>query len=218
MSGGRRGPPAAGIAALAVAAALAASPAARADDVDGDLRGYYGGERASAYFVGATGAAAAAGGAYLVTRDSDTARGLGGAWLVMGSLETVGAVVYALQVNGELRHYEAALARDPAAYRAEEIDHLHGTSSRFVVYRAVELSLALGGAAAAAYGIASHRGAWEGAGLGVASLATPFFVLDTVNDARARRYLDEVRRFEPEVGFTPSSAGRPWMLSLSARF
>jgi hypothetical protein len=136
----------------------------------------------------------------------------------MGSLETVGAAFYALQVGGEIRHYEAALARDPSAYRDEEMDHLRGTSSRFVVYRAVELSLAIAGAGAAVYGAASHQGAWEGAGIGVGSLALPFFVLDTVNDARAGRYLDEVRRFQPQVGLAPGGPQRPWMLSLSARF
>jgi hypothetical protein len=209
----------AGLPTLAGAAVLAWAGATRADDVNADLRGYYGGERASAYLVGATGLAAAAGGGFLVTRDSDFARGLGGAWLAMGSLEAIGAVVYAVEVGGEIHHYEAALARDPAGYRAEEIDHIRGTSSRFVVYRAVELSLALAGAGAATYGFASGKGAWQGAGSGVASLSLPFFVLDTINDARASRYLDEVRRFQPSVGIAPGDSHH-WGLSLSlaARF
>lgn len=204
---------------LALAAALFAwvGPA-RADDPGTELRGYYGGERLSAYLVGTTGAAAAATGGYLVTRDADFARGLGGAWLVMGSLEAVGAVVYGFQVGAEIRHYEAELARDPAAYRSEEIDHLRGTSSRFVVYRAVELSLALAGAGAATYGFASHETAWQGAGIGVASLSLPFFVLDSINDARASRYLDQVRRYQPAVGISPSGQGGGLTLSLSGRF
>ena len=48
---------------LGVLVALAWSVPARADDVGADLRGYYGGERLSAYVVGGTGAAAAASGA-----------------------------------------------------------------------------------------------------------------------------------------------------------
>lgn len=206
------------VAALAVLVCVPWARSARADGIDADLRSYYGGEMASAYLVGTTGVAAAAGGAYLVTRDSSIARGLGGAWLAMGSVETIGAVVYAIQVGDEIRRYRAELASDPSAYRADEIEHLHGTSSRFVVYRAVELSLALAGAAAAAYGIASHRGPWEGAGIGVSSLSLPFFLLDTCNDTRASRYLDEVRRFEPAVGFVPADARHPWMLSLAGRF
>jgi hypothetical protein len=210
----------AAVAAGMLATALVCEASARADDeVHGDLLGYYGGERLSAYVVGGMGAAAAAGGGYLVTRDSDFARGLGWPWLVMGGLETVGAVFYGFQVGGEIDHYEGQLARDPATYRAEEIDHLRGTSSRFVVYRAVELGLTLGGAGAAGYGLATNRDAWKGAGVGVASLALPFFVIDTLNDARASRYLDEVRRYQPQIGVQPvRSAGGGWMISMAGRF
>jgi hypothetical protein len=208
------------VAAVAVmGAAMVWGTGAHADEVRADLQAYYGGERASAYLVGAMGTAAAAGGAYLVTRDSEFARGLGWPWLVMGGLESVGAVFYAFQVGGEIDHYEVRLARDPAAFRAEELDHLRGTSSRFVVYRAVELALTLGGAGVAAYGLATNRDAWKGAGLGVGSLALPFFVIDTINDARASRYLDEVRRYQPTVGVGPAgSAGNGWMIAMAGRF
>jgi hypothetical protein len=200
---------------------MAWTTAARAEDVRADLEGYYGGERTSAYVVGGIGAAAAAAGGVLVTRDSDLARGLGWPWLVMGSLETVGAVFYAFQVGGEIEHYDGELARDPAAYRAEELGHLRGTSSRFVVYRAVELALTVGGAAVATYGLAAHRDAYAGGGLGVASLALPFVVIDTLNDARASRYLDRVRRYQPAIGLRPSvgpEGARGWTLALSGRF
>lgn len=195
--------------------------AAHADDVQGDLQGYYGGERVSAYVVGGMGAAAAAGGGYLVTRDSAFAKGLGWPWLVMGGLEAIGAVFYAFQVGGEIDHYGADLARDPAMYRAEELDHLRGTSSRFVIYRAVELALTLGGAGVAGYGLATNRDAWKGGGLGVASLALPFFVIDTLNDARASRYLDVVRRYQPTVGVQPAGPDggeRGWTVSVAGRF
>jgi hypothetical protein len=207
-------------------AAIASSVDARASDatpvprdaVEGDLRGYYEGERVAAYVIGGMGAAAAAGGGFLVTRDDDFARGLGGAWVVMGGLETLGAIFYAFQVGAELDHFERSLANDPTAFRAEELDHIRGTSSRFVVYRAVELSLALAGAGVATYGVATHRGAWSGAGTGVASLALPFFVIDSINDVRASRYLDEVRRFEPALGVQSLAADRGWVLSMSGRF
>ncbi|HEY1692750.1 MAG TPA: hypothetical protein VGG39_11345 [Polyangiaceae bacterium] len=209
----------AAVSVLAAVTALTSSGAARADDVGSDMRDYYGGEKASAYLVGATGLAAAVGGGFLVTRDADLARGLGGAWLAMGSLETIGAVVYAVQVGAETSHYQGELARDPTGYRADEIDHLRGTSSRFVVYRAVELSLALAGAGAAAYGLASGKGGWQGAGIGVASLSLPFFVLDSINDARASHYLEEVRRFQPSVGMAPGNPRHGgFSLSLATRF
>jgi hypothetical protein len=193
---------------------------ASADDLDADLRGYYGGERASAYFVGALGAAAAGAGAYLATQPADLARGLGWTWIGMGTLEVAGAVVYATAVGGEITHYESSLSADPAAFRAEEADHLRGTSSRFVIYRTVELTLTAAGAGLAAYGLASGRGAFTGAGIGVASLSAPFFVVDTINDARASRYLRQVQGGDggaPRVslGATPGGA---WGVTWGGRF
>lgn len=165
--------------------------------IDVDLRGYYHGEEIAAYVIGGTGAAAAATGAYLATRSDDLSRGLGWSWIGLGGLEAIGAVFYALQVDGEITHYESELARDPGAFRAEETDHIAGTSRRFVYYRAVEIGLTLTGAAIAGYGLASRRDAWTGAGLGVGSLALPLVVIDAFNDARAGRYLERVRAFDP---------------------
>jgi hypothetical protein len=165
--------------------------------IDVDLHGYYHGEEVAAYVIGGTGAAAAGVGAYLATRSDDFSRGLGWSWIGMGGLEAIGAVFYALQVDGEITHYESVLARDPAAYRTEEMDHMAGTSRRFVVYRAVEIGLTLAGAGIAGYGLASKRDAWTGAGVGIGSLALPLAIIDTFNNARASRYLDHVQAFDP---------------------
>ena len=218
-------------AALLGVAAVAWPGTAEADDVApsgaptvsrahvlGDLRGYYGGERVAAYVIGGMGAAAAGAGGYLMTRDGDFAHGLGVSWLALGGLEVVTAAFYALQVGAEIDHYEGALARDAAGYRTEEIDHIRGTSSRFVYYRLVELGLTVGGAGMAAYGLSARRDAWTGAGLGVGSLALPLLVIDAFNDARASRYLDEVTRFQPSLGVGRADAGGGWQLSLSGRF
>lgn len=169
--------------------AWCACASAQAADGDAVLVDYYDGERTSAYVVGALGAAAAAGGALLVTRPADFARALGWTWIAMGGLETVGAIAYAIQVDGEIDHYETRLAHDPAGYRAEELDHIRGTASRFVFYRITELSLVLGGGAMAGYGFAAGKDTWKGVGIGIASLALPVAVIDTINDARAHRYL-----------------------------
>jgi hypothetical protein len=203
--------------------ALAWSTTARAQDasrdaVEQDMRGYYAGERNSAYVIGGTGALAAGAGAYLVTRDTEFARGLGWPLVVMGGLEALGAVFYAFQVSAETDHYASVLARDPTAYRAEEIDHIQGTSKRFVFYRLTELSFAVAGAGVGIYGLATNRDALKGAGLGVAGLAIPFFIIDSINDARASRYLRDVRGFQPSVGVQPTSVGTGWLLSLGAQF
>jgi hypothetical protein len=210
----------------AMACLVSAGGAARADggppasraSIDGDMHGYYGGERVAAYVIGGMGAAAAGAGGYLATRDGDLARSLGWSWLVTGGLELLGATFYAVQVGGEIDLYERALERDPAGYRAEELDHLRGTSSRFVFYRAFELGLTLAGAGMAGYGFATGRDAWKGAGIGVGSLALPLFVVDSFNDARATRYRGEVQRFAPAVGLAPNGVAGGWSVSLSGRF
>jgi len=185
---------------------------ARAADGDAALVDYYDGERTSAYAVGTLGVAAAGGGAFLVTRQTDLARALGWTWIAMGGLEMVGAVGYAIQVHREIDHYEGLLARDPAGYRAEETDHMRGTASRFVFYRITELSLVLGGGAMAAYGFAAGRDTWKGVGVGIASLALPVAIIDTINDARAHRYLHSLE----SVSVAPTDHGIA--LSLGGRF
>ncbi len=225
--------------ALALVAALFITSLARgshADDVtpqeaiSKDLHGYYAGERGSAYFVAALGAVAIGAGTALVTRDSDFARGLGWPLLTLGALEGIGAFIYAFQVGAEIRHYEASLDRDAAGYRREELAHIRGTSSRFVFYRLTELGLTLGGVAAASYGFAANADLWKGMGIGVVSLALPLLVLDTVNNARAGRYEDHVRAFEPNAAMAdaqkhdrtavvPAYAGAtPFYISYGGRF
>ncbi len=168
-------------------------------DIREDLRSYYGGEKTAAWVVLGIGTTAAAGGGYLVTRDSDFARGLGWPLLTMGALEAVGAVFYVFQVNSEIDHYEGLLTDDPAAYKREELDHMHGTTSRFVIYRATELALTLGGAGVATYGFIADKDLWKGIGIGVGAMALPFFVIDTLNQSRAKHYRDRVQQFEPSV-------------------
>lgn len=197
-------------AALAFAATLGVAHAASAQsrpEMEHKLLGYYHGEQTAAYVIGGLGALAAGSGAYLVTRRGDFARSLGWTWVTLGGLEAVGAAFYALQVDGEIGHYKAELARNASAYRADEMDHMRGTKSRFVYYRATELGLTLAGAGMAIYGLVTQRDVWKGVGLGVASLALPILVIDSFNNARAGRYLDSVRRFNPSVSASPGGLG-----------
>jgi hypothetical protein len=205
---------------LAVVASLATTASiARADaPAEVGLRDYYGGERASAYVIGGTAAAAAASGAYLVTRDGAFPRALGWSWIGLGGLELTGAIGYLFQVGSEIDHYEAALARDPAAYRSEEADHMRGTASRFVVYRSVELAMVLGGSGALVYGAAAGDDAWKGAGLGVLALSLPLAIIDTLNNARASRYLEQVARLRPALGIQGGQRSPVYSLSVGGAF
>jgi hypothetical protein len=215
--------------ALLLAAALS-SPAtlvsrARADgpqdprtQAESDLRDYYGGERLSASVIGGLGAAGAASGAYLVTRDATFPRSLGWSWVGVGGLELVGAIGYLFQVDDEIGHYEAALGRDPESYRTEEADHMRGTTSRFVIYRSVELAMVLGGAGALVYGAAANADAWKGAGLGVLTLSLPLAVIDTINNTRASRYLDSVERLHPAIGVQGGERAAVYTMSVGGVF
>jgi hypothetical protein len=183
--------------------------------VGDDLLTYYGSERTTGYLFAALGVASAAAGGVLVTRSQDFARGLGWSLLSLGALEVLGGGFYALQVGGEIDHYTKALASDPAAFKREEAAHIHGTTSRFVFYRIAELVVAAGGVGAAAYGFASNRDAWKGAGIGVAAEALSLFALDAYGQSRATRYEEQVRRFEPTLAL---SLGAGAELKVGGRF
>lgn len=205
--------------AVAVTSVATMTQPARADTpADAGLRDYYGGERLSAYVVGGTAAAAAASGAYLAARDGAFSRSLGWSWIALGGLELTGAIGYLLQVGSEVDHYETVLARDPAAYRSEEEDHMRGTTSRFVIYRTVELVMVLGGSGALVYGAAAGGDAWKGAGVGVLTLSLPLALIDTLNNARASRYLEQVARFSPALGIQGGQRVPVYTLSVGGAF
>jgi len=182
-----------------------------------EMEGYYTGEANSALLIGGFGAFGVGAGSVLVTRDSDFARGLGWPLLTLGALEVAGGIAYSVAVAGEVDHYETSLARDPAQFQREERAHIHGTNSRFIVYRLGELGIFLAGAAMATYGFAADRDAWKGAGIGVAALALPLIVIDTFNQARATRYEQDLGRFQPTLALGGGPHGA-WGMSLSSTF
>jgi hypothetical protein len=166
------------------------------DQVADDIDGYYAGEARSAYGVMGLSVASVGGGAALVTRNTDFARGLGWPLLVLGALEGVGALFYSFQVSAEAHHYRDSFAANPSVFRDEEITHMRGTTQRFVFYQATELALTFAGAGVATYGFAGNRDAFKGAGIGLFAIGFPFLVIDAVNQGRASRYLDHVERFD----------------------
>ena len=141
----------------------------------------------------------------------------------MRALEAVGAIFYVFQVDDESSHFQGALARDPKAFKQEELAHIQGTTRRFTFYRLTELGLTVGGAGIAVYGFASNRDAWKGLGLGITSVALPFLIIDTINNGRAARYLDDLGNFDPTLARSQSGPTlmlpqTPWMFSYSGRF
>ena len=98
----------------------------------------------------------------------------------------------------------------------DELEHIDGTTSRFVFYRATELALTLGGAGIATYGFAADKDLWKGIGIGVTAIGLPFLIIDTINNTRAQRYQDQVSAFSP--GVSVKLQHRDWMMSFGGRF
>jgi hypothetical protein len=208
----------ASIAAPAAAEEPLASPTVTHASIGADMKDYYRGERNTAFLFTGIGVASAGAGAFLATRDTDFARGLGWSMIAIGGLEAIGAIFYAFQVGAEVEHYTALHANDPVAFQREEAAHIHGTTSRFFWYRTGELVLALAGAGIATYGFASDRDVWKGAGIGIGGEALTFFILDAFGAARAHAYEDHLQRFTPSMALTPGAGARPWSIDLTARF
>jgi hypothetical protein len=184
--------------------------------IDGDVLSYYGGEATSAYVILGLSVAYIAAGVPLTIQSRDFDRGLGLPLLSLGVLEGIGAVVYAVQVGAETRHYRALLASDPQGFRKEELTHIEGTRSRFWLYRAVELGIALAGVGFGSYGFIANRDLYKGLGLGLVAIGLPFFVIDTINNGRAARYYGRLQRFDPTLAVQKDEHG--WRLALGGRF
>jgi hypothetical protein len=207
--------------AVVTAAILLTTVSARAaNDVPtmrNDVSDYYNGERNSAFIAMGLGAAATGTGAYLLTRKTDFATGAGWPLVTIGALETIGAISYAIDVTGKKSHYLESLDKDPAAFQREEADHIHGTTSRFFIYRLVELGLTLGGAAVATYGFAANNDTWKGVGIALAAIGLPLLIMDTINNNRALTYQEKVKTFGTSVAL-PLGSQRTFGVSFGGSF
>jgi hypothetical protein len=198
---------AAGALAFAVAGPAEAqepSPSAEAPvtrlEIEKDLRGYYIAEKGEAFFFVAVGVvSAAAGGLLVATRDDDFSKGFGWSALGFGGLVALGAGYYAYAVDGKLAQYGAILARDPAEFRRAELEHIHGTTSRFVLYQLLELAVVLGGAGVAVYGFAKDKPVLQGAGIAIGVESAAVLVLDWFGGQRAKAYEERLGRFDPRL-------------------
>lgn len=185
--------------------------------IDADVADYYNGERNSAYVVGTLSAGYAGVGAYLLTRKTDFGRGAGWPLVTIGALEMIGAVSYAIDVTGKKSHYLESLQRDPAAFQKEESEHIHGTTSRFWIYRTIEVAITTAGIAAATYGFAAKNETWKGIGVALFAIGLPLVIIDTINNNRALRYEETVKSFRPSVSL-PLGQEKTFALSFGGAF
>jgi hypothetical protein len=163
--------------------------------MDADVADYYNGERNSAYVAGSLGLTSVGVGSYLLMQKTDFGRGAGWPLVTLGALEAIGAISYAIDVTGKKQHYLDLYARDKAAFQREEYEHIHGTTSRFWIYRAVEVAITTAGLAAATYGFAAKNDTWKGIGVALFAVGLPLVIIDTINNNRALRYEENVKSF-----------------------
>jgi hypothetical protein len=201
---------------LAVARPALAEEAVPRAAVEADMLSYYAGEETSAWVILGFSVAYLGAGIPLTIQNSNFDRGLGIPLLSLGALEGIGAIFYAFQVKAEIRRYSALLASDPTEFRKVEGAHIEGTQSRFWIYRAVELGLTLAGVGFATYGFVANQDVYKGLGIGLFAIGLPFFIIDSVNDGRARRYHDRLRRFDPTLAVQRDERG--WRFAMGARF
>jgi hypothetical protein len=220
-----------GAAAFAIACAIAL-PASAQDDKLGraemarETHGYYSSEMTSAYLFVAAGAVHAGVGGIALTQSGDFAKSFGYTSVVLGTLTAIGGAGYGFTVKPRGEHFDALLAKDPVKFKSEELDHIHGTNSRFVLYLGFEITETLAGAGVATYGFVKDKDVIKGLGLGTAIQGVSLLALDVPGAIRASSYQDEVRHFDPasaragrpNVGFSVGDGERPWLLTVDGRF
>ena len=191
-----------------------------------ETHGYYGSEMTSAFLFVGVGAAQAGAGAIALTRSGDFAKSFGWTSIIAGGLTALGGGGYGFTVKPRGEHFDDLLAKDPAKFKREELEHIQGTNSRFVLYLGFEITEALAGAGVATYGFIKDRDLLKGIGLGVGIQGLSLFALDLPGALRASSYQDQVSRFEPasarrsrpRFGLAPGSAERPWLMTVAQRF
>jgi len=208
----------AGLAALTPASARADETALSAAQAKEAAREYYSDEISASFLFMGYGAVQAGVGGVALTQSGDFARGLGWSNLIGGGLTALGGVGYALAVKVRGDYYKGLADTDLARFKAEEAEHIGGTNRHFVLYLGFEIVETLVGAGIATYGLAAKKDLYKGIGSGVALTGLGLFVIDVPGAGRAAKYDDQIRRFNPQVGFAMGGGTRPWAATLTQTF
>jgi hypothetical protein len=206
---------------VAVADSSPAAPAGApitAAQMQAEAREYYDSEITASLLFAVFGGVTAATGGLALTQSGDFARGFGFSSLIAGGTTILGAVGYALAVEIRGAHYTGLASTDLVRFRQEEAEHIGGTSDRFWLYLGSELLISAAGLGASIYGVATKNDLWRGIGLGAAIQGVGLFVIDVPGSARATKYYETVRRFDPGVGVSIGGSGRPWAATISQAF
>lgn len=136
-------------------------------------------------------------GVMVIRRGAPFAKGVAWSLVVISALLGVGAFAYSLQVGPKHVMYVELLAKDPAAFRARELEHLGQVAQTFE--RIIPSYLVVATFAFIGAGLAKIRARsfFVGLGVGLGVLALLSTALELNNQARAAKYEDEVEAFRP---------------------
>jgi hypothetical protein len=198
-----RGIPAHRVAAAAVAAAIAAPDAARADDaaVLAASTDYFAGERAQGAAWGVVGAVSVTAGALGLASDDAHARGAAIPMLSFGAIQLGAAAFSYFSPPRRLRKARAAIARDGTGYLRVERARIERIVFWFDVLKVSELALIVGGTGLALGAARAGSDTWVGVGGGLAAQGMLMLALDASAHDRALRYLDKL-----SIGVVPGGA------------
>jgi hypothetical protein len=192
--------------ALCVIGVLLTSPEAHADPAHDtakmreDLEAYFAGERRAALYAGTVGLLSVGGGIGFVLRGNKLVRGAGWSLIGLGALQAIGGGGYAIVLSHTVPEHEAQLARDPVAFKRDELTRMHGVVSRFTPIRWQDLAVAVLGAGIATYGFGSRRSTWKGVGLSISLQALAALALEEIDYHRALGYQEQLVHFQPNGG------------------
>ena len=174
---------------------------------------YYGGEKSGAFQFAVPGLASVAVGTTLLATDTgDVAKGAAVPMVAFGGVEVAVGLVLYLRTDALVARLDRDLARDPAAFAAEETAHLRRVRAQFDTLLWVELTVTGVGAGLAAVGGLSKDATVQGVGLGLALEASKLFLLDSIADERATPYLRALEAFRV------SRTSETWTMGYGARF
>ncbi|MBL8913558.1 MAG: hypothetical protein JNM17_22855 [Archangium sp.] len=168
----------------------AAASAPERDVLREQLHLWHRGERISGFvpFVG-SGVASALAGTFLVTSDSNAARG--GGWVVLGFgvLEIAAGLVFALSSFSAETRRDLELTQDRPAFIEREKARLKRITTLYQpLLLGVEAAVAVGGGVTAGIGGLRRDEVMVGVGLGLAVQGLIFFLLDWAVSDRANAY------------------------------
>jgi hypothetical protein len=196
------------LAALAcVDTAAAQSHAQHARQMDAAMEEYFAGEESAGGAALALGLTTGGIGAGLLADDHDFGVGMAIPLIAAGSLQAIIGTVLLARSDGQLEDRLAQHARDPAAYRGDELPRMERVNFWFGVYKVVWIGLMGVGAAGVVFGIVDDRPGFVGAGLGLSAQAGATLAFDVIAEDRAEIYTEQIREHTPAVDVALGPAG-----------